>query len=202
MKKLRELRKAQGMTMKQLGAMVGVSESAISQYETGKRNADYELLLQFAEIFGVSIEYLLTGEESPTVAANIYVLPKTKKVPRLGIIACGEPILAVENIEDYDAMPLEIAADFTLICKGNSMINARIFDGDIVYIRKQDTVENGEIAAVLINDEATLKRVRKFEDHIVLEPANPMFEPLVYWRENMNEVRIIGKAVAFTSQVR
>lgn len=202
MKKLRELRKAQGMTMKQLGAMVGVSESAISQYETGKRNADYELLLQFAEIFGVSIEYLLTGEESPTVAANIYVLPKTKKVPRLGIIACGEPILAVENIEDYDAMPLEIAADFTLICKGNSMINARIFDGDIVYIRKQDTVENGEIAAVLIDDEATLKRVRKFEDHIVLEPANPMFEPLVYWRENMNEVRIIGKAVAFTSQVR
>lgn len=202
MKKLRELRKAQGMTMKQLGAMVGVSESAISQYETGKRNADYELLLQFAEIFGVSIEYLLTGEESPTVAANIYVLPKTKKVPRLGIIACGEPILAVENIEDYDAMPLEIAADFTLICKGNSMINARIFDGDIVYIRKQDTVENGEIAAVLINDEATLKRVRKFEDHIVLEPANPMFEPLVYWRENMNEVRIIGKAVAFTNQVR
>lgn len=99
-------------------------------------------------------------------------------------------------------MPLEIAADFTLICKGNSMINARIFDGDIVYIRKQDTVENGEIAAVLIDDEATLKRVRKFEDHIVLEPANPMFEPLVYWRENMNEVRIIGKAVAFTSQVR
>lgn len=202
MKKLRELRKAQGMTMKQLGAMVGVSESAISQYETGKRNADYKLLLQFAKIFGVSIEYLLTGEESPTFAANIYVLPKTKKVPRLGIIACGEPILAVENIEDYDAMPLEIAADFTLICKGNSMINARIFDGDIVYIRKQDTVENGEIAAVLINDEATLKRVRKFEDHIVLEPANPMFEPLVYWRENMNEVRIIGKAVAFTSQVR
>ena len=82
------------------------------------------------------------------------------------------------------------------------MINARIFDGDIVYIRKQDTVENGEIAAVLIDDEATLKRVRLFDDHIVLEPENPQYKPIVYWGEEMNSVHIIGKAVAFTSCVQ
>lgn len=79
------------------------------------------------------------------------------------------------------------------------MINARIFNGDIVYIRQQDTVENGEIAAVLIGDEATLKRVRLFDDHISLEPENPQYRPMVLWGEEMNAVRILGKAVAFTS---
>ena len=82
------------------------------------------------------------------------------------------------------------------------MIVARIFDGDIVYIRKQDAVESGEIAAVLIDDEATLKRVRLYPDHIVLEPENPMYKPLSFWGEDMNTVRILGKAVAFTSAVR
>ena len=82
------------------------------------------------------------------------------------------------------------------------MINARIFDGDIVYIRQQDTVESGEIAAVLIDSEATLKRVRLFDDHISLEPENPQYRPIVLWGEEMNTVRILGKAVAFTSTVR
>ena len=82
------------------------------------------------------------------------------------------------------------------------MINARIFDGDIVYIRQQETVESGQIAAVLIDGEATLKRVRLFDDHIVLEPENPMYKPLSFWNEEMNTVRILGKAVAFTSAIR
>lgn len=81
------------------------------------------------------------------------------------------------------------------------MINARIFDGDVVYIRAQPTVESGEIAAVRIGDEATLKRVRLFEDHISLEAENPMYKPLVYWGDDMNSVQILGKAVAFTSLI-
>jgi repressor LexA len=123
-------------------------------------------------------------------------------IPLIGTIACGEPILAEENIEAMVDIPAHIRADFALRCKGNSMINARIFDGDIVYIRQQPTVDNGQIAAVLINDEATLKRVRLFPDHIVLEPENPQFRPLVYWENEMNSVRILGLAVAFTSMVR
>ena len=99
-------------------------------------------------------------------------------------------------------IPNHIAADYALICKGDSMINARIFPGDIVYIRQQDQVENGEIAAVLIDNEATLKRVRLFDDHIILEPENPQYRPLSYWGDDMNHLRILGKAIAFTGSIR
>lgn len=134
---------------------------------------------------------------------NIIPFPEMNRVPLIGAIACGAPILAEEHIEDYVDMPRHVRADFALTCKGDSMINARIFDGDVVYIRQQDTVENGEIAAVLTEDgEATLKRIRLFDDHIALEPENPLYKPLVYWGEEMNTIRIIGKAVAFTSTVR
>ena len=133
---------------------------------------------------------------------NILPMPKMKKIPLLGTIACGEPILAEENIEEIISMPEYIAADFALRCKGDSMINARIFDGDVVYIRQQRTVNNGEIAAVLIGDEATLKRVRLSSDRMILMPENPTYDPLVFLGEEMNEVQIIGKAVAFTSDVK
>ncbi len=126
-------------------------------------------------------------------------MPKTSKVPLVGAIACGEPILAAENIEGEVDVPERIHADFALRCKGDSMINARIHDGDIVYIRQQPAVNNGEIAAVLIGDEATLKRVYVYEDHVVLQPENPSYEPLVYFGEAMSTVRILGKAVGFTS---
>lgn len=130
---------------------------------------------------------------------NILPMPATYTVPLLGTIACGEPILAAENIEDNVEVPENIHADFALRCKGDSMINARIHDGDIVYIRQQPAVNNGEIAAVLVGDEATLKRVYVYEDHVVLQPENPAYEPLVYFGETMSTVRILGKAVGFTS---
>ena len=136
------------------------------------------------------------------IGSNIMPMPEMRKIPLLGSIACGEPILAVENIEEYVSIPKDLAGDFALTCKGDSMINARIFDGDIVYIRQQDTVENGEIAAVLIDNEATLKRFKRLSDRIILSPENPMYDPLVYRNEEMNNVRILGKAVAFTSAVR
>ena len=110
--------------------------------------------------------------------------------------ACAE-----NHIEDYVDIPAHITATFALICKGDSMINARIFDGDIVYIRQQDTVDNGQIAAVLIDGEATLKRVKLYDDHIVLEPENPQYRPIVLWGDDMDTVHIIGKAIAFTSAV-
>lgn len=135
-------------------------------------------------------------------ASNIIPMPEMRKIPLIGTIACGLPILAEEHIEEYIQIPKHIAADFALTCKGDSMINARIFDGDIVYIRQQETVENGEIAAVLIDSEATLKRVKIYPDRVILEPENPMHNPLVYRNEEMNNIRILGKAVAFTSAVR
>lgn len=125
------------------------------------------------------------------------------RVPRVGAIACGEPILAEQNVEVYDQVPAWTNCDFTLVCKGDSMIGARIFDGDIVCIRSQPNVENGEIAAVQVgDDEATLKRVKKFPDHIILEPENPNYRPLVFWDAEMEKVRILGKATHFISEVR
>ena len=147
-------------------------------------------------------EAILYAFHNGLIPRNIISLPIMNKVPLIGSFACGSPILAEEHIEDYVDIAAHIHADFALTCKGDSMINARIFDGDIVYIRQQETVDNGQIAAVLIDGEATLKRVRLFDDHISLEPENPQYRPLVYWGEEMNTVRILGKAVAFTSAIR
>ena len=161
------------------------------------------MLCPLAEALRTTPAYLMGWEsESASPPSNIIPMPEMRKIPLVGTIACGLPILAQENIEDYVSIPKDMAGDFALTCKGDSMINARIFDGDIVYIRQQDTVDSGEIAAVLIDGEATLKRVRLFDDHISLEPENPMYKPLVYWNEEMNDIRILGKAVAFTSTVR
>lgn len=187
---------------------VKLEKNDLSQYVNGKVEPGQEKLTVLGLALNVSETWLMgydvPASREPTMptAPNIIPMPGMRKIPLLGSIACGAPILAEEHIEGQVDIPTNIHADFALTCKGDSMINARIFDGDIVYIRHQDTVENGEIAAVLIDNEATLKRVRLFEDHIVLEPENPMYKPLSYWNEEMNSVRILGKAVAFTSVVR
>ena len=121
-----------------------------------------------------------------------------KKVPLIGAIACGDPITAMENREGEIDVPEDISCDFALQCKGNSMIGAGIHDGDAVYIRIQPEVENGQIAAVRIGDEATLKRVYLHTDYIELRPENPDYESIIRRREEMNDVHIEGKAVGYT----
>ena len=190
---IRALRENQGLSQEALAARLGYKDrSSISKIETGKVDLSQSKLEQMSAVFGVPVSHLL----------GIAPAEKDGLVPVLGAIACGAPILAQEHIEGYVPLPREVNADFALICKGDSMVGARIFDGDTVYIRQQETVENGEIAAVLIDGEATLKRVRCFPDRISLEPENPQYRPLVYWGEEMNNVRILGKAVAFTSARR
>lgn len=177
-------------------------------YERGAREPSYEALEQIADYFNVDMDYLLGKSEISNrngwlkSVNSIIPMPNKSTVPIIGTIACGMPILADENREGEADLPEHIHADFALRCKGDSMINARIFDGDIVYIRQQDTVEHGEIAAVLIDTEATLKRVYLYEDHITLKAENPMFRPLDFWDGEMNDIRILGKAIAFTSIVR
>lgn len=127
-----------------------------------------------------------------------------KKVPLLGQIACGQPIYANEEHGEYYAVSEDVDTDFCLQAKGDSMINARILDGDIVFCKYQPTVENGEIAAVIIDDEATLKRFYfdKEKQRITLVPENPRYEPLVYIGSDMASVRVLGKAVAFQSRIK
>ena len=119
-----------------------------------------------------------------------------------GEIACGQPIYANEDYETFIEASERINADFCLTAKGDSMINARIFDGDIVFIKEQPDVDNGEIAAVLIEDEVTLKRVYKYENRLELRPENPLHSVQNYEGETLNHIRILGKAVVFQSNVR
>lgn len=195
METLKRLRKLKKLTQKELGLRVGCSESAISQYESGKRSPDYETLLKMAEELDTSANYLLTGEDDATsFHSNFLPMPEMHKIPRVGRIACGEPIIAEENIETYDETPKEWHADFSLLCVGNSM-SPKIEDGDIVAIRRQVQITNGEIAAVRIGDEATLKMVYIHPDYVELRPVNPSYPSIIRRREEMNDIRIEGKAV-------
>lgn len=186
---------------------VKMNKSDISQYVSGKVEPSQDKLVMLAMALNVSEAWLMgfdIQEDNEDIFGidNITPLPKTKKVPLLGAIACGDPITAIENIDSYVEVPEWVNADFALTCKGDSMVDARIFDGDTVYIREQPEVENGEIAAVLIDDEATLKRVYYQKNKIILQPENKNYEPLVYVGEEILDVRILGKAVYFLSRVR
>lgn len=201
--KLKEYRTIHGISQEDLAKKLNTTKQVISRYENEQRSPKLSIAVEYSEKLGIPLDILVDDKKGLDISSipGINPLPKMVKKPRLGTIACGEPILAVENIEDYDDVPDDIKCDFTLICKGDSMINARINDGDIVYIRKQEQVDNGEIAAVLIDNEATLKRVYVYSNKVVLQPENPKYEPFVYVGEEMNEIRIIGKAVGFTSKL-
>lgn len=211
--RLQEALNFRNMKQADLSRLTGIDKASISLYLKGKYAPKGDKLYKIALALGVSPQWL-SGfnvpmvesveplNNKPAVPDNIIPLPKFKKVPLIGAIACGEPILAVENIDSYINMAEDINADFALKCKGDSMINARIFDGDYVYIRTQEDVDDGEIAAVLIGDEATLKRVHKYPGKLVLSPCNPMYNDLVYRNEELNDIRILGKAVAFLSAIR
>ena len=199
---MKQRRKEIGLSAESVAEYLGISPATVYRYENGDiENLPGSRLEPLAAVLHTTPAYLMGWEDNP-LPSNVILMPEMNKVPLLGRIACGAPILAEEHIEEMIDVPKRIMADFALLCKGDSMINARIFDGDIVYIHQQDMVENGEIAAVLIDGEATLKRVRLFDDHISLEPENPQFRPIVLWEEEMNTVRILGKAVAFTSVIR
>lgn len=203
---LKHVRMEKNLTMKQLGEAIGVAESTISLYESGKRQPDQDTLRKLAVYLGVSTDFLLGLTDSQiagmsNIPDNVFKIEK-RKIPVLGTIAAGEPTFADQQFEYYVQVGAEIQADFCLRVKGDSMINARIQDGDLVFIRQQPTVNDGEIAAVLIDDEATLKRVYISESNITLVAENPAYKPLVYQGEEMNNVRILGKAVAFQSDVR
>ena len=198
-----------GLTQSDVARAVGIDRSAVSSWFSGRSQSYKRYFPQIASALGTSVDYLIgTVDETPSsppesLVSNLVPLPETKKVPLLGDIACGEPILAIENIMDFVTVPSSIYADMALICKGESMTGARIFDGDLVYIRAQEDVDNGEIAAVLIGDEATLKRVYKFPGvGFVLSAENPAYEDMIYKEADAEQVHIIGKAVAFTSTVR
>ena len=206
--KIKKARETKNIAQVELASLVGISKQTLYKYENGIiTNIPSNKIEAIAKVLDTTPASLMGWDETlPTTdfegIENIIPMPRMTKVPLLGTIACGEPILAEENIESYVNMPEGVHGTFALKCKGDSMINARIFNGDIVYIRQQPTVENGEIAAVLIDNEATLKKVYQYPNRLELRAENPTFAPLEYEGEAMNNIRILGKAVYFVSKVR
>lgn len=210
-------RKAKNLTLEQLAQIYndkfdgGLSKGTLSKYENGKQEPMISTVGNLASILGVSVDYLINDEDvTDTENKNWFfyldnIAPiKSKKFPMLGEIACGKPIFCNEDHETFIDANSDINADFCLVAKGDSMTNARIFDGDIVFIKEQPIVENGEIAAVIIDNEATLKRVYYYPDKnkLILQAENPNYEPFVYINEELNQIQILGKAVAFMSFVK
>lgn len=205
-------RKELGLTLEQIGNAVGVSKSTVKKWETGFiANIKRDKISKLANVLQINPVILINGNID-NVSEQNYVLDlsnrfdnispvRLKRFPMLGEIACGEPIYAAEDKKSYVMADMDIHADFCLIAKGDSMINARICDGDIVFIREMPIVENGEIAAVIIDDEATLKRwyYYKEDNKLMLVADNPKYAPLVYMNEELNMIRCLGKAVYFTS---
>lgn len=198
--RIRSRREALGMTQTELADALSTTKQNIYKYENGIiSNIPSDKIEAMAEILKTTPAYLMGWEEETVLPPNIEPLGSMQKIPLVGQIACGTPILAEQNIEDYVDLPGHIRADFALTCKGESMIGAGIRTGDLVYIRKQEEVENGQIAAVMVGgDEATLKRVYTKPGVVQLVAENPNIDPVVFIGEETEQIHIVGLAVAYT----
>lgn len=212
-KRIKEAMSLRNKTQAELCEMTGIPKSAMSQYVSGKfvpKQTRIYLLAQALNVneawlmgYDVPMERTSASSENLTVKyPQLQPIPEMRKIPLVGAVACGEPIYREEN--EWISLPNDIDADFCLRCVGDSMINARIYDGDIVFIKACPEVENGQIAAVSIDNEVTLKRVYYYpeKNKLVLNPENPAYEPFVYTNEELNDIRILGKAIVFLSKVK
>lgn len=196
-----------GMKQIELATLSGISKYSISHYLKGDWEGKQDAVYELARVLDVSEAWLMgydvpperktVAKGAPAIPPGFIPLPKMRKVPLIGAIACGDPITALQNREGEVDAPEDMRCDFALKCHGDSMIGAGIYDGDTVFIRIQPEVENGEIAAVRIGEEATLKRVYLHTEYIELRPENSAFESIIRRKEDMNDVQIEGKAVGW-----
>lgn len=206
---IKKQRQQLNLTQTELAQKLGYADkSMIAKIEKGQVDLPHSKIIAFADALETT-PGLLMGWNEPNSqnditdnVDNLYKIDKVK-LPLLGTIACGEPIYADEDRESYIMVGTDMKADFCLKCQGDSMINARIYDGDIVFVRKQDIVNNGEIAVVIIDDEATLKRFYYYKEQnlVILKPENPKYEDIVLSGDKLNEVKVLGKAIAFQSDI-
>ena len=186
---------------------LGLQKSAIAKYENGRvENIKRTVIQKMADVLECSPSYLMgwTSDDSDILPAYPNIHPVTKRtLPVLGEVACGEPRFMNEEIEFYADELEGIHADYVLVAHGDSMIGARIHDGDLVFVKKQEEVENGEIAVVAINDEATLKRVFYYRERglMILKAENSAYEDMIYQGTELADVHVLGKAVAFQGKL-
>ena len=192
--RMRILRSGRGLTQQDVAAALNVSRSAVAMWERTEREPNLETLAALARLLDLPLSALVEREEAPLPAGLRPV--RTKRVPLLGTIAAGEPIFAEEEHETYVDVGGSVHADFALEVKGSSM-EPVYKDGDVVYIRSQDDVLDGQVAAVVVDDSATLKRVYHLPVGVQLMPLNPAFAPMLFTPENSDSVRILGLAVGY-----
>lgn len=201
-KRLTQTMAERGLSCHAIGRAVHLSAGTISRYCNNLIDKPKTaVVLMLADFLKVAPEWLM-GYESPLESINIAGLQQVEQrlVPMLGNIAAGTPIYADQQHDCYVETGAQ-KADFCLKVKGDSMIGARIHDGDIVFIHAQPDVEDGEIAVVLVDDEATLKRVYKMGDRVVLRAENPAYPAMEFNRADGKVVRILGKAIAFQGKL-
>ena len=196
---LQQRRKQLGLSQRHVADLVGVSEATISRWENGQiADMKRKYIRAYADALQTTTDFIMTGEageEAAPVPAGFEPLPAMKMVPLIGSIACGTPITAEQNIERYIGVPAAWHADFALTCHGDSM-SPTIRDGDIVCIRSQPEVEQGQIAAVRIGEEATLKHFHRQGDAVMLLADNTaVCPPMIYTGPQLAEVQIEGRAV-------
>lgn len=196
---LRKILQERNIRQSELARMAGINKSSLSEYLSENYAPKYDNVVRIARALEVPLSTFLEGDDLPDIKKNDG--QQDKEIPILGRIAAGMPLLAQENIEGYMPRVNGMDADFCLRISGDSMINARICDGDIVYIKQQPEVENGEIAAVLINDSATLKRVYKKDDTVELHAENPKYQPMVFSVGDCDSFLVLGKAMALYSKL-
>lgn len=184
---IRNRRKSIGLTQLDVAKAVGVTAATVSRWETGDiNNMSRAKIAALASVLQTSPLVLLEMDRQ-----------RTGSVPLLGRIACGDPILAEQNVEEYISLPSGVRADYALTCRGESMTGAGIQNGDTVFIRSQPIVDNGQIAAVRVGENATLKRFKRTDNGIILMPENPECDPIIYDPDGCQDVEILGLAVAY-----
>ena len=197
MNNLKKLRESKNKTLTQMSQEIGIGRGTINNYEVGRTEPSIANLEKLSNYFGVSIDKLLGIKDEET---EIQPIDSWKNIPIIGNIACGSPILANENIDGFQAIPSNLVPQdnvFGLKCKGDSM-EPTIKNGALVIIHQQPTIEDNEIAAVLINDSATLKRVKHVDNTILLLPDNQKYSPIVLNENDDN--RILGKMILQVNQ--
>lgn len=201
--RMKERRKSLGIKIDKLAEMTGLSRATLYRYEKSSDNVPFVFVPGLAKALHCSVGYLMGWEDDVNSIADGILPIEGHEVPMLGEISCGKPIVANEEHEKMAGLFNGIEADFALKCRGDSMINARIHDGDIVFLKKVDGFTNGDIVAVVIDDETTLKRI--YMDHInsicTLVPENPLYPTIRYQGEEIDHIRVIGKVVAFQSLI-
>ena len=198
---LKQIRKERGLSQDELAALLGTTKQVLSRYETKKRVPRLSVVSDYAQKLGIPLS-MLSGESADPVP-EITREGGVRRVPILGGAACGEPIYSPSDGTEYATIEEDVVCDFALIAQGDSMSGDRIHSGDVVFIRRQDSVRDGEIAAIALDDELTLKRVRRIMGpggrvaFTQLLPSNPAYDPIdIGGEEETRCVNILGKAVA------